>query len=196
MPAPTKVLRTHRPSLPAAISEPDYLVRECRSRKAKKRRIKNINDAIARAEVKLARPSRLDGKARFSIKSKRSMSRDTLQSCTACISSGLRPTGIWRKQRVTIIGGRKAGMTKYARRSGIEDPYQSPAISEVISTCWTGSTRTEAKVSARAGGRSSRSVSNAGTGNYDVMRSETRRYVRRATKIAQNVGRGVFPGAY
>jgi hypothetical protein len=47
-----------------------------------------------------------------------------------------------------------------------------------------------------ATGRRSRSASAGNLENYDSMRNGTRRYLRRAIKIAQNVGRGVFPGKF
>lgn len=47
-----------------------------------------------------------------------------------------------------------------------------------------------------ASGGKGKTKSGGGKAGYDALRADMRRYIRRAQKIAQNVGKGVFPGTY
>jgi hypothetical protein len=200
VPAATKALKSSK-EFQETLNDPDSIVIRVSLAENAKRRRKDIDDAIADAGKRYARPPNRTGKARFEVTAKRAMSLDGLQKIYRMyqfwvakghdLEAAARAYYDW-----ATVWNKKVENKKWNRKK-ISIPRFFPAYMEILDKIAAGKLVVNrdgrfVKGEVKSGGEDAF----RGQEYYVDVRHKTRRYIRQAQKIAENVARGKFPGIY
>ena len=183
--AETAVIETEE-DFRAAVEDPRFAVIRVSLSGTKKQRIKDIEDALAALKKPDSQGRASPTKPAFSISAKRSMNLKTLRGMLKYLQ--LYEEKNWDLENASLAyykwskdWNEKVRNKKWKRPLVYVPPFLRVFVEEIAA-------RTATK---RSGPKK---VNN--TEQYDVMRNQARRFIRRGEKILLNVAVGRFPGSF